>query len=65
MALMKVGLTIQMSHDAQAATKTLGNAHYPLLMMMPLLKPFRAIDICGKESRTAIGDAAHAAWAEI
>lgn len=65
MALVKVGLTIQMSHDAQAAMKTPQIAHYPLVMMIPVVEPFRAIDICRKDSRTAIGNAAQAALAEI
>ena len=61
MALVKVGLTILMLHDARAATKTLQIARYLLVMMTPVVEPFRATDICRKESCTAVGDAAHAA----
>lgn len=65
MALVKVGLMILMSHDARAATKSLQAARYLLVMMIPVVEPFRATEICRKESCTAIGDAAHTAWAGI
>lgn len=61
MAPVKVGLMILMSHDARAATKSLQVAHYLLVMMIPVVEPFRATGICRKESCPAVGDAAHAA----